>query len=89
VRQRNGGAPGPLVVSRSNPRYFTVASGKDAGRAVFLAGSHIWNNFHDGMGPGMDCSNDPERFEFDAYVDFLQERGRTTLRGIRSTPATM
>jgi hypothetical protein len=42
-------APGPLVVSDANPRYFTVASGD--GPAVYLTGSHIWNNFHDGMGP--------------------------------------
>jgi hypothetical protein len=80
VRKRNAGVPGPLVVSGSNPRYFTVASGKDAGRAVYLAGSHIWNNFHDGMGPGMDCSDDPERFKFDAYVDFLRERGHNFIR---------
>ena len=38
---------------RTNPRYFTVASG-DGRRAVYLTGSHIWNNFHDGMGPGAD-----------------------------------
>ena len=37
---------GPLVVSTTNPRYFTVADGRDAGRkAVYLTGSHIWNNF--------------------------------------------
>jgi hypothetical protein len=43
-------APGPLVDSEANPRYFTVASGD--GTAVYLTGSHIWNNFHGGMGPG-------------------------------------
>jgi hypothetical protein len=41
--------PGPLVVSTANPRYFTVAS--NDGKAVYLTGSHMWNNLHDGMGP--------------------------------------
>jgi hypothetical protein len=77
---RVGEAPGPLVVSSTNPRYFTVASGDDAGRAVYLAGSHIWNNFHDGMGPGGECSDEPEGFDFDAYLDFLQERGHNFIR---------
>src|ERR671934_1828480 len=72
--------PGPLAVSKSNPRYFTVASGDEAGRAVYLAGSHIWNNFHDGMGPGAECSNESERFDFDGYLDFLQERGHNLIR---------
>jgi len=39
-----------------NPRYFTVAS--DEGRAVYLTGSHIWNNLHDGMGRGGDVHLD-------------------------------
>jgi hypothetical protein len=39
------------VVSHANPRYFTVTSGDGAGSAVYLTGSHIWSNFHDGMGP--------------------------------------
>ncbi len=47
------GATGPLVVSQSNPRYFTTRSGEQPnGEAIYLTGSHIWNNFHDGMGPG-------------------------------------
>ncbi len=61
-------AGGPLVVSQVNPRYFTVASGDGAGRAVYLAGSHIWNNVHDGMGPGSDCAEAPEEFDYDAYL---------------------
>jgi hypothetical protein len=69
--KRDQGAPGPLVVSRSNPRYFTIGSGDDPGRAVYLAGSHIWNNFHDGMGPGAECADEPEPFDFDGYLEFL------------------
>jgi hypothetical protein len=35
-------AVGPLVVSETNPCYFTVAPGTDAGRvAIYLTGSHI------------------------------------------------
>ena len=47
-------ADGPLAVSTRNPRYFTPIAGPSAGRAVYLTGSHIWNNLHDGMGPGPD-----------------------------------
>src|SRR6266540_5203037 len=48
-------AAGPLVVAAANPRYFTVASGDGAaGKAVYLTGSHIWNNLHDGLGPTPD-----------------------------------
>ena len=73
-------AAGPLVVSQDNPRYFAVVSGEDAGSAVYLAGSHIWSNFHDGMGPGGDCSDSPEQLDFDGYLDFLVERGHNFIR---------
>jgi hypothetical protein len=49
------------VVSEANSRYFTVASGNAAEqKAVYLTGSHIWHNFHDGMGPGADCVDTSE-----------------------------
>jgi adenylate cyclase len=51
-------ALGPLVVSDRNPRYFRVA-GDPEGRAVYLAGSHIWHNLQDGLGPGRECSHHP------------------------------
>ena len=73
-------ASGPLVVSRANPRYFTPASGPDEGRAVYLAGSHIWNNLHDGMGPGAACADPPEPFDYEGYLDFLEEHGHTFIR---------
>src|SRR5260370_32441399 len=54
-------AAGPLVVSAANPRYFTVTSGDaTGGKAVYLTGSHIWNNLHDGLGPGGSCGERPE-----------------------------
>ena len=72
-------APGPLVVSSRNPRYFAVREGTDE-RAVYLAGSHLWNNLHDGMGPGKPCADEPERMDFGEYLDFLEERGHNFIR---------
>jgi hypothetical protein len=75
------GAAGPLVVSESNPRYFTTRSGKETNReAIYLTGSHIWNNFHDGMGPGADCGETPEQFDYHAYLTFLKEHGHNFIR---------
>jgi hypothetical protein len=70
-------AAGPLTVSETNPRYFTAAGGEVA---AYLTGSHIWNNLHDGMGPGAECADEPEAFDYDAYLRFLQERGHTFVR---------
>ena len=71
-------APGPLVVSTANPRYFTVAA--EGRKAVYLTGSHIWNNLHDGMGPGASCAETSEELDYDAYLDFLTERGHNFIR---------
>ena len=49
-------------------------------RAVYLAGSHLWNNLHDGMGPGKPCADEPERMDFGEYLDFLDERGHNFIR---------
>jgi hypothetical protein len=73
------GAAGPLIVSKTNPRYFTVASESDQ-KAIYLTGSHIWNNFHDGMGPGAECSETPEEVDFDAYLKFLKDHGHNFIR---------
>ena len=79
--QQSAAAPGPLVVSRANPRYFAIAPGHPgAGRAVYLTGSHIWNNLHDGMGPGAACAERPEQFDYPAYLGFLKERGHNFIR---------
>jgi hypothetical protein len=72
-------AAGPLRVSTTNPRYFT-ASSDGLGAAVYLTGSHIWNNLHDGMGPGAEGHAEPERFDFDGYLRFLAERGHNFIR---------
>jgi hypothetical protein len=70
---------GSLTVSTKNPRYFSHR-GDDTGRAVYLTGSHIWNNFHDGMGPGAEAPAEPERSNFEAYLRFLTERGHNLIR---------
>jgi hypothetical protein len=74
------------VVSEANPRYFTIRPGKSGTtdpadrKAVYLTGSHIWNNFHDGMGPGSDCSATPEESDYDAYLKFLKNHGHNFIR---------
>ena len=74
-------AAGPLVVSEANPRYFTIASGNAADRkVVYLTGSHIWNNFHDGLGPGTDCTDTPEQNDYGAYLAFLKDHGHNFIR---------
>ena len=72
-------AAGPLVVSKANTRYFTIASEPDR-KAVYLTGAHIWNNFHDGMGPGGECAETPETSDFDAYLSFLKEHNHNFIR---------
>jgi hypothetical protein len=74
-------ARGPLVVSDANPRYFTVVSSNAADqKAVYLTGSHIWNNLHDGIGPGSSCADTPEQNDYRAYLDFLKDHGHNFIR---------
>ncbi|MGE5221527.1 MAG: hypothetical protein ACM3PY_03760 [Omnitrophica WOR_2 bacterium] len=76
-----GPAAGPLVVSQANRRYLTIASGDASGQdAVYLTGSHIWNNFQDGMGPGPDCAENPEQLDYEAYLAFLRVHGHNFIR---------
>lgn len=64
-------AKGPLSVCRDNPRYFTDGSGK----AVYLTGSHVWNNLVD-MGP----HDPPPVFNFEKYIAWMQERNHNFIR---------
>ena len=73
-------AAGPLRVSGRNPRYFSVTSDDGTERAVYLTGSHVWNNLQDGMGPGAEGPSEPERFDWDGYLRFLAERGHNFIR---------
>jgi hypothetical protein len=62
---------GPLRVHPSNPRYFT----DDRGEAIYLTGSHTWNNFKD------DGKTDPPAsFDYAGYLDFLQARKHNFIR---------
>ena len=70
-------AQGPLVVSGVNPRYFSVAGDS---RLVYLTGAHFNNNLQDGLGWGRDCPEEPERFDFEAYLAFLAARGHNFIR---------
>lgn len=60
---------GPLRVSTVNPRYFTDSTGK----AIYLAGSHNWNNVQN--------ESDAPVVNFTAYLDFLQQHGHDFTRG--------
>src|SRR5262249_17177797 len=77
----SGPAAGPLVVSKINPRYFTVASdGAGAGNVVLLTGSHVNNNFHDGLGFGSDCPDTPDVLDSGDYLKFLRNPGHNFIR---------
>jgi len=64
-------ATGTLRVHPLNPRYFADGTG----RAVYLTGSHTWSNFKD-----MGKADPPPCFNFDAYLDFLQEHNHNFIR---------
>jgi len=61
----------PLRVSTENPRYFT----DDSGKAIYLTGSHTWNNLQD-MGP----TDPPAPFDFKEYLDFLDRHHHNFIR---------
>jgi hypothetical protein len=61
----------PLRVHPTNPRYFTDGSGK----AIYLTGSHTWNNLVD-----FGTDNPPKPFDFDAYLDFLERHHHNFFR---------
>jgi len=65
-------ATGPLRVHPTNPRYFTDGSGK----AIYLTGSHHWNNFQDAGEIGQ-----PVRvFDYSRYLDFLTSHHHNFIR---------
>lgn len=70
-------AAGPLRVHPQNPRYFTDGTKDERGtpQAVYLTGSHTWNNLVD-----MGCSDPSEVFDFDAYLDFLVRHHHNFIR---------
>ncbi len=68
---------GLLRVHPENPRYFTDgAKGPDGSlRAVYLTGSHTWNNLVD-----MGRSDPPEKFNWEAYLGFLERHHHNFVR---------
>ena len=73
---QRGPATGPLRALTSNPRWFTDGSGK----AVYLTGSHTWNNFQD-TGHRLPTSADPApRFDFTGYLEFLVRHNHNFIR---------
>ncbi|MEM3546366.1 MAG: putative collagen-binding domain-containing protein [Candidatus Bathyarchaeia archaeon] len=62
---------GSLHVNLKNPRYFT----DDDERAIYLTGSHTWNNLQD-----MGITDPPSPFDFSAYLDFLQRYNHNFIR---------
>jgi len=56
---------GPLKQSSVNTRYFV----NSAGNAVFLAGSHTWDDFQD---TDTNVGSTPAAFDFNSYVSFLK-----------------
>jgi hypothetical protein len=60
----------PLKVLPSNPRYFT----DDGVRAVYLTGSHTWNNFQDSGSPVAAIG------DFNGFIDLLQQHGHNFTR---------
>jgi hypothetical protein len=67
------GIAGPLRVSSVNRRYFI----NDCGNAIYLTGSHTWNNF-----PDMDDTYPPENqpFDYSHYLDFLDQYNHNFVR---------
>jgi hypothetical protein len=61
---------GPLKVHPDNPRYFT----DNSGRAIYLTGSHTWQNLMDFLAKGDTAFNYPE------YLDMMQKNGHNFMR---------
>ncbi len=62
---------GPLAVHSDNPRYFADPKG----RTVWLTGSHTWAFFQE-----RGIEGETPDFEYQRYLDFLQQRGHNFLR---------
>jgi hypothetical protein len=69
-------ATGPLRRSDANPRYFA----DPAGKIVFLCGSHNWHNFQDNGHRHPESQDPPPRFDYDAYLDFLERNHHNFFR---------
>ena len=77
LRLQAAPAAGPLRIHPENPRYFTAGEKAPDGslRAVYLTGAHTWNNLVD-----MGRSDPPEKFDWDAYLTFLEKHHHNFIR---------
>ncbi|MBM4028243.1 MAG: hypothetical protein FJ280_23045, partial [Planctomycetes bacterium] len=75
-------ATGPLRVHPTNPRYFTDGTKNPDGslKAVYLTGSHTWNSLQDGAFFTAENADPPPRFNFEAYLDVLQQHNHNFIR---------
>jgi hypothetical protein len=62
---------GPLRFTQSNPHYFTDGSGK----AIYLTGSHNWNNLVEGGNTDL-----PDAFDYKGYLNFLNNYNHNFIR---------
>ena len=62
---------GPLRVSEINPGYFT----DNLGKAVYLTGSHTWNNLVD-----MTSTSSPEKFDYAACLEWMKRYNHNFMR---------
>jgi hypothetical protein len=62
---------GPLRVCEKNPRYFT----DNLGKAVYLTGSHTWNNLVD-----MNSHTLTEKFDFATYLEWMKRYNHNFIR---------
>src|ERR1041385_7565203 len=73
-------AKGPLRVHPTNSRYFTDGTGK----AIYLTGSHTWNNFQDrgwaAGGADQNWTNNLKRFDYPGYLKFLRAHDHNFIR---------
>jgi hypothetical protein len=71
-------AAGPLRIHPINPRYFADGTQAADGslRAVYLAGSHHWNNLQDTRVPDRPASD----FDYAAYLRFLRSHDHNFMR---------
>jgi len=70
---------GPLRVHPENPRYFTDDTKMPDGswRAIYLTGSHHWNNFQDSAKLGKPLT---EKFDYDGYLERLAKLNHNYIR---------
>lgn len=70
-------ATGPLRMLASNPRWFTDGNG----RAVYLAGSPVWQSLQDnGLLLRYGGGNPPPVFNFERYLQFLEHHHHNFFR---------